>query len=321
MTTFADVLRMSVGPSPDLQQRLRLMQEIESITGRGLLVYAADLQKANAPVPNTIDRSDKVGFSDLVNGYEGKPIDILLESPGGLAEAAEEIVGLLRSRCPSIRFVVPGNAMSAATLIALSGDAILMDDRSSLGPIDPQVAVPMGNGMIRVPAQTILDGFEKARNQILRDGPQAIPAFMPLLTKYDLHLLEICDNAKTLSHSLAVQWLSKYMLTGDESQRLKDAQQIADQLIDHSQFLSHGRSVRIDRAQQIGLNILDLRTQPELQEKFWQLYCWILVFLERSGSVKMFENGLGINWSRQIRQQADKPANASQKSAGKKHKR
>jgi len=38
-----------------------------------------------------------------------------------------------------VDFLIPSHAMSAGTILAMSGDAIHMDYYSVLGPIDPQV--------------------------------------------------------------------------------------------------------------------------------------------------------------------------------------
>lgn len=85
-----------------------------------------------------------------------------------------------------------------------------MDDRSELGPIDPQIQI---NGNF-VPAQTLIDGFEEAKKAILETGPDILPAYLPLLNKYDLHILQICENAKKLSEELVKDWLTKYMFKG-----------------------------------------------------------------------------------------------------------
>lgn len=149
MNTFQQQLESIRGPAEALKHRRGLYAKIEQITGRKLLVYAADFAKSNMASPNTIDIMDKVGFSDLVEGLRGEPIDVLIHSPGGSVEAAEGIVNILRDVAPSVRFIVPHSAKSAATMMALSGDSILMDHRSELGPIDPQVAMPLEHGGVR----------------------------------------------------------------------------------------------------------------------------------------------------------------------------
>jgi hypothetical protein len=40
---------------------------------------------------------------------------------------------------------------------------------------------------------------------------------MPLLAKYDLHLLEICKSALELSQELVRKWLSQYMFHCDQN--------------------------------------------------------------------------------------------------------
>jgi hypothetical protein len=301
MATFNQLLQQPFNPQQALEQRQQLISEIVALTGRNLMLYMVDFNKGSGPITNSIDREDKIGFSDMLEGLDGQPIDIIMHSPGGSPEAAEELVKMIRDNHDDVRFIVPGNAMSAATLMALSGNFILMDERSSLGPIDPQVPMPLPTGGSRfVPAQTILDGFEKAKEVITKEGPAALPTYLPLLNKYDLHLLEICDNAKALSYTLACDWLKKYMLADlPETERETQAHGIATYLNNHKDFLSHGRAIDINKATEIGLKIIDMRSNPELRTKIWDLFCASINFLN-FGAVKMFENSLGVDWSRRI---------------------
>lgn len=126
------------------QQKFRIdtIKAVEAITGRPVIVYAANTRRGGINIPITIDHSDITGFSDLIEDIDSKSVDIVLHSPGGSAEATERIVNLLRENFDHIRFLIPHTAYSAATMLALSGDEILMDDRSTLGPIDPQIMMP-----------------------------------------------------------------------------------------------------------------------------------------------------------------------------------
>lgn len=69
-------------------------------------------------------------------------IDIFLESFGGEADAAYLIVNHLRSKCKSLRAIVPTYAKSAATLLCLGVDDILMAENAALGPLDAQILDP-----------------------------------------------------------------------------------------------------------------------------------------------------------------------------------
>ncbi|MHB8693082.1 MAG: SDH family Clp fold serine proteinase [Solirubrobacteraceae bacterium] len=48
------------------------------------------------------------------------------------------LVMQLRSQFKHVQVIVPVYAKSAATMLALSGDELMLDQHSELGPIDPQ---------------------------------------------------------------------------------------------------------------------------------------------------------------------------------------
>lgn len=83
-------------------------------------------------------------FRDLIEdlGKDKKKKDklvIILNTGGGSAETAEKLVDIFRYHYQDVTFVVPDYAMSAGTILCMSGNRIFMDYSSSLGPIDPQV--------------------------------------------------------------------------------------------------------------------------------------------------------------------------------------
>jgi ClpP class serine protease len=82
-------------------------------------------------------------------------LHILLSSPGGDGETAIRMLRAVHSRCRRLVVVVPDQAKSAATLIALGADEILMGPASDLGPIDPQIELPSRPGFL-IPAKDII---------------------------------------------------------------------------------------------------------------------------------------------------------------------
>lgn len=73
---------------------------------------------------------------------QGKPIALLIESPGGDAACAYRISKLLQRRCGSFTAIVVNWAKSAATLLALGASEIILGERGQLGPLDVQVYDP-----------------------------------------------------------------------------------------------------------------------------------------------------------------------------------
>src|ERR687895_417018 len=70
----------------------------------------------------------------------GRPIEIVLHTPGGLVLAARQIAAALADHDGKVTAVVPHYAMSGGTLIALAADEIVVDAHAALGPIDPPIA-------------------------------------------------------------------------------------------------------------------------------------------------------------------------------------
>jgi ClpP class serine protease len=126
-----------------------------------------------------------------LHGLKGDKLDLILHSPGGSMEAADQIVQYLRSKYDYIRAIIPQNAMSAATMIACACDEIVMGKHSALGPIDPQVTFPTPSGSFTAPAQAILDEFEQAKKEVTSD-PSTAPLWVSKVQAYPHGFLNVC---------------------------------------------------------------------------------------------------------------------------------
>lgn len=129
---------------------------------------------------------------------------LFVNTPGGSAEAAEKMVQIIRAHYRSVTFVVPDFAMSAGTILCMSGDRIFMDYSSSLGPIDPQVH----NGKEWVPALGYLDKVEQLLEKA-RAGTLTNAEFL-ILQNQDLALLSRYEQARDLTITLLKKWLVEY---------------------------------------------------------------------------------------------------------------
>ncbi len=307
MPTFARIIDSIRGAKESTARRQQLIVEIERLTGRRLLVYAAAVQK-----PGTmLSFEDKTGFSDLMENVEEKHVDFLVNSPGGFAEATEVCMHMLRARFESVRFAVPNAAKSAATLLVLSGDELLMDHRSELGPIDPQIEYSSIDGRKREAAADIIDGFEEAKEALKREGPAATPAYVPLLSKYSIGLLRGCRNAQKLSQELAEEWLRTYMFK-DDPQSSKP-QEIARFLSSRNETLSHNRAIGIEKCMSLGMRVVDLREEQnlELGKNLWELWCLYELHFERTPVYKVYENCSGCLLQKQRTMVQVRPASPS----------
>ncbi len=132
---------------------------------------------------------------EACSNIDERNLDLVLHSPGGNPDAAESIMNYLRERFDHVRAVIPLAAMSAATMMALACDEIVMGAHSQLGPIDPQITILTPEGPRTAPAQAIKDQFEMAQQDCAAD-PSRLAAWMPLLRSLGPGLLSICDTAQ-----------------------------------------------------------------------------------------------------------------------------
>ncbi|MGI0015926.1 MAG: SDH family Clp fold serine proteinase, partial [Nitrososphaera sp.] len=230
---------------------------------------------------------------------------ILLHSPGGLAEAADSLVEIIRGRFQHVRFIVPNMAKSAATMLALSGDQILMDVASELGPIDPQFNFRKGDGsFVTAPAQAIIDQFEAAQKKIAKD-PTILAPWLPILQQYGPSLYQQARNAIELSKNLVNKWLMKYMLKSTPKKEIR-ARGIANYLSNHNNFKSHAKRIGMNDMKEIkalkAIQVTDMREDPELQNRVWGLYHAISLTFGFTAAYKIFENTSGRALIRLVQQ-------------------
>jgi hypothetical protein len=277
--------------------------DIEKVRQRPLIIYASRFLDGNIPnIPNFIELSDVDGFTDLVNAVKTQTksdkIDVLIHSPGGQPDATERIVYILRNNFSEVNFLIPHSAYSAATMMALSGNEIVMHPSATLGPIDPQIN--------NTPARSIKRGFEKVRELLKIEGPEALPAYIPLIEKYSLELLELCQDSEALSQKLVSDWLTQYMFGGDAGK--KDIIQKAVVFFsDYDEHLLHARPLTYNKIKDFGLNIK--LADDNLRPLLWEAYILLNGFFELSGFYKLFETAHGVSWGRQliIQQQPQQP--------------
>lgn len=275
--------------------RRRYLGILSQYTGNNTIVYET---ASFAPSPDDISISrnpDMVAFMEVVHGLpKEKGLDLILNSLGGSAEAAEAIIKYLRGRFPNLRVIVPVAAMSAASMMAMAADEIIMGSHSQLGPIDPQITIYTPEGPRFAPAAAIIKQFEEARAD-LRENPNHSAAWLPILQSYQPALLKICMDAANLSKSIVADWLEKYMLSGSDNAKEK-AERIAEFLGDYDRFKSHSRGIDRSQLRDIGLNIRDLEDDDKLQDLVLSVHHSVSHLMAKTPTTKIVENHLGKAW-------------------------
>src|SRR5260370_15372592 len=123
-----------------LGERVALIKRIEQIRGSVVMCFLTSLRQN---VPSQIaDDSVRVFFDHLLL-LTSRPIpklDLFLCSNGGSGTVPWRLVSLFREYAKSLNVLIPYRSYSAASLLALGADEIVMHPFAELGPIDPTVS-------------------------------------------------------------------------------------------------------------------------------------------------------------------------------------
>lgn len=293
---------------PDLDGvRRSKIKDLADYRKKPLIIYASDFlntKKAAFVGPDmSIDWQDKLGFIEVTKSIKEKSVDIVIHSPGGSADAVESLVDILRSKFDDITFIIPNIAKSAATMLALSGNLLIMDEMSELGPIDPQLIIPKEDSIIQAPAQAIIDQFEKAQ-ELIAGNPRMLAPWIPILKQYGPALYQEAKNAIEFSKKLVKEWLISYMFKGDARGEEK-ANDISSFLSEHRNFLSHRKKVGLNfigqESKLTHLKILDMNHDPALKGKVHAVYLAIDATFRHTGVYKFFENSLNEGMFRTLK--------------------
>lgn len=268
--------------------RRKYIAKIPEKTGRNVIVYYSGWLHGKNPSDSSINDKDKNAFMLNIHHLDRtKGLDLILHTPGGDLAATESIVDYLHSMFGNdIRAIIPQISMSAGTMIALSCKEIMMGKQSNLGPIDPQ----MGG----VACQAVLSEFEQAKSDI-RTDPASAPLWQVIISNYHPTFLNACKNAIDWSNILAKDWLSRNMCLNDE-QKVND---ILDEFGKHETQLSHSRHISIQKCKDLGLAILDMEEDHELQDLILTVHHCFMHTFAHTNAYKIIENGIGATYIEQ----------------------
>ncbi len=121
-------------------ERVELYRQIEEERGRPLITYVTS-SRPNAEGVIASDVIPEFCRQILEIPEDERKIDLLIVSRGGDPIVSWRIISLLRERFDEVGVLIPYEAYSAATLLALGANEIVMHPFSNLGPVDPQLQI------------------------------------------------------------------------------------------------------------------------------------------------------------------------------------
>ncbi|NLZ31446.1 MAG: hypothetical protein GX885_12055 [Methanomicrobiales archaeon] len=250
-------------------ERVELYRQIEEKRRRPLITYVTS-SRPNAEGIIASDVIPEICRQILKIPSDERGIDLLVVSRGGDPNVSWRIISLLRERFDKISVLVPYEAYSAATLLALGANEIVMHPFSNLGPVDPQLrgtknvpGVPGQREEIHFGAEDLSHFIDFVRNDVgISDQEQLERAFELVCQEVGSIPIGIAKRSSNLALSLGEKLLRLHM---DDHTRVTAISEALTR-----SFYHHGYPVGRKEAKGIGLEIID--APEDLEKLMWAVW-------------------------------------------------
>jgi hypothetical protein len=259
------------------EQRIDLIKKIqEKRNSKIVTLVTSDRINLSAPIHqmmNDIIYQQLRVIKD--KGGDFKNIDLFLYSRGGDSDAPWSIVSTIREIFPDRNFnvLIPFRAHSAATMISLGADEIVMTEKAELGPVDITIQDPL------------LSPPHPVHKTPIPISVEDVMGFIGLLEKLD------CTRAEEKIKSFEI--LSQHMnplAIGKVNRLLEQTKLVTDRMLSNrkeklsreqndeivrklgSEIYSHRHSILRSEARQIGISYIKNAEDYKIEDELWELY-------------------------------------------------
>lgn len=253
--------------------RVKLIGEIEQLRNSKVICYLTGVRQ-NMSI-NMAEDAVREMFDHLLL-LPSRPVDqldIFLCSNGGSGTVPWRMVSLFREFAKKLTVLIPFRAYSAATMLALGADEIVMGPFAEMGPIDPTVANeynpidPMTRQKIGISVEDVKAYIGFIKDTVgIRHEDELIKAIEILATQ--VHPLALGNVERFLSQSrlIARKILRTHM--GESSDH--EIEEIIETLA--SKLYFHGHPInRQEAIDELKLKVAS-NVPPALETLMWKLY-------------------------------------------------
>jgi len=175
-------------------------------------------------------------------------VDLFLYSAGGDTMVPWRLVSMIREYCEKFSVLVPYKAHSAATMIALGADEIVMSDLSELSPIDPSTANVFNppdpqnpQNKIPISVEDVMAYFDLAKNKFgIKNDEELSRVFMKFVdSNPQIHPLALgnVNRIHNLIRILAKRLIKSHKAQLKEEEVGKIVDYFTEKLYSHQYFI------------------------------------------------------------------------------------
>lgn len=204
-------------------------------------------------------------------------IDLFIYSTGGDTMVPWRLVSMIREYCDKFSVLIPYKAHSAATMISLGADEIVMTDLSEISPIDPSTANVFNpsdpqnpQNKIPISVEDVMAYFDLAKNKF---GIKTDEDLTKIFNKFvesnpQIHPLALGNINRThnLIRQLAERLLKSHVSKLREDEVKKIVDYFTEKLYSHQYFIG-----RKEAKEELGVKTV-LEADPLLSKAITELY-------------------------------------------------
>lgn len=253
------------------ENRIGLINKIQELRDSSVLVYfTGDRQPMGSRIAEDAVRPLYKHLLALTEAATGRQkIDLFLYSRGGDVSVPWRIVTMIREFCEEFCVLIPYKAHSAATMISLGADQIVMGKKAELSPIDPTlVRAIIGEATVPPPEISVEDvssyiSFMRERANI---SDQA--ALAQVVSQLASHLTPLTLGSVNRQYS-HIRLVARKLLTS-RKEKIEEGRigTIIDALTE--KMYSHGHAIGRREATELGLPVD--KPDDNLETLIWSLY-------------------------------------------------
>ncbi len=220
----------------------RLIHAVEQELGQPMITY---WNSANGAICS----NDVIGLYGILQSI-GKVdrLSFFIKSDGGFGQASLRMVNLLRQFVGELTVLVPLECASAATMLALGADKILMGPLAHLSAVDTSLThdlspIDRDNNRVRVSQDELHRVVRLWQGEA---GTEAANPYQALFGHVHPLVIGAVDRASALSTRLCIDILSYHMKDGEKAAEISN--------ILNAGYPSHSYPITLRDARHIGLN-------------------------------------------------------------------
>jgi hypothetical protein len=238
------------------ESRLKLIKELQNVRSSKVIIYCLGdrtppqifgTQIALDVIPLLVNIFKKEGTS--------KKITLLIHSTGGNLDTPWPLVNLIREHTKYFEVIIPRRALSAATLISLGANRIVMTPYSLISPVDPMGSFQTSDGKVeQLAIEDIRSFIEFAKEKVgLKDKAGKVE-IMRSLSAIGPKILGSVNRTQSLIAKLATGLLSLHLDKQKNSKRIEEiVKNLTEKAYSHTHFIN-----RREAKEDIGLaNIIE----------------------------------------------------------------